>query len=176
MTLMEYVPPRHRTGPVGDAQAALQPLLDAMEGAEVDFVRQLWPSTATWGLALWENALGLSTDITENVDYRRSRIVSKLRGNGTTTVALIQNVSESYTNGDVDVIEYPAEYRFEIKFVGAIGIPPNLDDLKAAIEEIKPAHLQVDYVIIYRTWDMVAAYTWGDLSTHTWDDVREGDL
>ncbi|MNE88949.1 hypothetical protein D3C80_1863070 [compost metagenome] len=30
-----------------------------------------------------------------------------------------------------------------------VGIPPNLDDLKAVIEEIKPAHMQVEYEFSY---------------------------
>ncbi|MNP69599.1 hypothetical protein D3C76_1657190 [compost metagenome] len=30
-----------------------------------------------------------------------------------------------------------------------MGIPPNLDDLKAAIEEIKPAHMAVEFEFNY---------------------------
>ncbi|MNN78327.1 hypothetical protein D3C81_1948730 [compost metagenome] len=30
-----------------------------------------------------------------------------------------------------------------------VGIPPNLDDLKAVIEEIKPAHMKVEYEFSY---------------------------
>ena len=81
---------------------------------------------------------------------------------------MIQNVAESFSNGAVDVLEYPAEYRFEIKFTGTLGIPPNLDDLSAALEEIKPAHLAYDYIILYRTW--------GELEEKTWDEILGGEL
>ncbi|MMZ67964.1 hypothetical protein D1872_306060 [compost metagenome] len=30
-----------------------------------------------------------------------------------------------------------------------VGIPPNLDDLKEVIEEIKPAHMKVEYEFSY---------------------------
>lgn len=49
-----------------------------------------------------------------------------------TTVAMIQNVAESFSNGTVAVTEFPSRYRIEIKFVGSIGTPPNMDDLTAA--------------------------------------------
>lgn len=36
-------------------------------------------------------------------------------------------------------------YTFTVQFVGEKGTPPNLDDLKEAIQRIKPAHLDVIY-------------------------------
>lgn len=146
------------------------------EAAHDDFVDQLWPETATWGLSTWEEALGLPTDVSKDVESRRTRIVSKLRGSGPVTVEMIQNVAASFSGGDVEIIEYPAEYRFEVKFVGTIGIPPNMDDLTAALEEIKPAHLAYTYVIVYRIWSEVARHTWAALESRTWDDVLEGTI
>ncbi|MNJ78365.1 hypothetical protein D3C77_761030 [compost metagenome] len=43
----------------------------------------------------------------------------------------------------------PAEWSFTIKFIDTLGIPPNLDDLKAVIEEVKPAHMKVEYEFSY---------------------------
>lgn len=108
----------------------------------------------------------------KDLEYRRSRIRSKLRGSGVTTVALIESVAESFSNGDVAVTEYPAQYRLEIKFVGTIGIPPNMDDLTASLREIVPAHLQWDYVLIYNTWNMTKLHTWNELKARTWAQVK----
>lgn len=151
------------------------------EGAEFDQVRtsiedilkQLYVETATWGLDLWEQMLGLSSYAGKPVDQRRSRIISKLRGYGTVTVSLIKNVAESYVYGTVEVTEHPELYSFTVKFVDPRGIPPNLDDLKAAIEEIKPAHLALQYEFTCTVWGELNTWAknWGDLNALglTWD-------
>lgn len=175
--LIAYLPDFYAGSPqVSALQGTLDRQTQALWTAEGGLIDQLDVSKATWGLAYWEKSLGLETDLERPDEYRRTRILSKLRGQGTTTVAMIQNVAESFSNGAVDVLEYPAEYRFEIKFTGTLGIPPNLDDLTAAIEEIKPAHLAYDYVIIYRTWGDVKGYTWSQLKSRTWADVRGGTI
>jgi uncharacterized protein YmfQ (DUF2313 family) len=137
---------------------------------------QLNVETATWGLDLWEKAYGIKTDVSKSYAFRRARIESKMRSQGVTTVAMIKNVAESFSNGEVDVIEHPEEYRFEIKFIGTLGIPPNMDDLTGAIKEIKPAHLDFAYVYTFITWDKVEAYhhTWDewDAKNLTWDEFE----
>lgn len=176
MRLIDYLPQRHRASAIGLFQEGLEGAMAAQEAAHDDFTAQLWPTTATWGLAVWEEALGLATDAAKDTQYRRTRIVSKLRGSGPVTVEMLRNVAASFSGGEVEVIEYPEEYRFEVKFVGTIGIPPNMDDLSAAIEEVKPAHLAYTCVIVYRLWREIGGRTWGELAAHTWKDVKGGDI
>lgn len=176
MSLLDALPPRHRQSEAGDLQKAIQPLLDALDAAHADFVAQLWPQTASWGLGAWETALGLERDESKDAASRRSRIISKLRGAGTTTASLIENVAESFANGQVEVHERPAEYGFTLEFVSRIGLPPGMDDLKAAVEEIKPAHLRVDYLIRYRTYGELAAHTYGSVAGKSYQTLKEGEL
>lgn len=149
--------------------------LDTVAANNTDILNQCFVATATWGLKYWEQFLGIVVDETKDADYRRSVIVSKIRGAGTITVAMIQNVAESYENGEVDITEYPAQSYFTVTFVGTLGIPPNLDDLKAAIEAIKPAHLGVTYVFTYMTWAQLEGYNhmWDewDAKNLTWDEL-----
>lgn len=159
-----------------DLQEAMEPEIMALRAYQGDVAKQLAVSTATWGLRYWEETLGITVDESKSLDFRRSRIASKLRGSGVVTVALVKSVAESFSNGDVDVTEYPAEYRLEIKFVGTVGIPPNMEDLTASLREIMPAHLQWDYIIVYNIWDVVGHYTWAELAEHSWQDVKERDL
>ncbi len=177
MNLLEYLPKGYGNSPqiralVGGVDQAVADLWAREDG----FLAQLDVHTATWGLHWWEEALGIEVDESRDPAFRRSRIISKLRGQGTTTVAMVKTVAESFSNGAVDIVERPAEYRLEIKFVGTIGIPPNMEDLSAALNEILPAHLAYDYIIIYRTWGQVANRTWGDLAAKTWSDVLGGEL
>lgn len=175
--LMAYLPESYDGSPeTRTIQEAVQPELEALWEGRDSLLAQLDPNTATWGLDYWEQALGLATDQSKEMEYRRSRIVSKLRGSGTTTAALIKNVSESFTNGEVDVEEAYGEYTVRIRFVGRIGIPPNLEDLRDALKDIMPAHLAWEFVITYRLNQEIQAYTHGGLAVFQHQTIREGDL
>jgi Uncharacterized protein conserved in bacteria (DUF2313). len=159
-----------------DLQNAMEPSVLAAWSARDGLMDQLCADTATWGLTYWEQALGIPVEAEKSYAFRRSRVKSKLRGAGTTTVAMIQNVSESYSNGTVEITEHPEKYTIDIKFVGTVGIPPNMDDLTATLREIMPAHLHWDYIIIYNTWSSISTRTWSALAAHTWRDIKESDL
>lgn len=177
MKLLEYLPAFYANSPeMEDLQAAMQPEIDRLRAETESMMEQLCVRTATWGLVYWERGLGIPVDLAKPLDYRRSRVESKLRGQGTVTKAMIQNVAESFSNGQVDVLEYPAEFRFEVKFTGTIGIPPNMDDLSDALEEIKPAHLTYTYIILFRTWELLGQHTWGQLAAYTWRQLKEGEI
>jgi len=136
-------------------------------------LNQFFINTADFTLERWERELGIEVNNTYDINFRRSKILSKIRGQGTITVNLIKTVSESFANGEVDVVENNPTYSFTIKFVGLKGIPPNLDDLKAAIEDIKPAHLSVGYSFTYNTWnDVISSMTWDTVKTGTWENLK----
>ena len=99
-----------------------------------------------------EEDVGLVPDTTANLDTRRGRILSRLRGTGTVTKAMMKNVAKSFINGDIEIMEYPSKYCFAVKFTSKTGVPYNLGDIKSMIEEIKPAHLAVEYIFTYRLW------------------------
>ncbi|TYA12820.1 DUF2313 domain-containing protein [Paenibacillus faecis] len=123
--------------------------LDELYRALNETLDQFFVRTATWGLDRWEQELGLTTDKEKPLEQRRALVESKLRGAGQFSGRLVKNVAEAYDGGTVDVTFAPSEWSFTVKFVDTIGIPPNLDDLRAMIEEIKPAHLAVEYEFSY---------------------------
>lgn len=171
--LMKYLPPYYRTSRVMNSiQAAIGSELAKLWQALNETLDQFYVDRATWGLALWEKELGLQADPSLPLDWRRSVIKAKLRGVGTTTKALIQSVAAAFSGGETEVIEYPSEYRFVVKFIGTRGIPPNLADLTRAIEEIKPAHLAFSYAYTYMVWNETPTYTWAQASVMTWDQFR----
>jgi uncharacterized protein YmfQ (DUF2313 family) len=156
--------------------SAKQIEIDGVNNVIQDLINQCFVDTATWGLDYWENLLGIVTDQSKDVSYRRSTIKAKLRGSGTITVQLIENVASSFSNGEVAIIEHPAIYSFEVKFVGTIGVPPNMADLQNAIDQIKPAHLAVTYTYLYTQWSKVKTATWETVKTGTWDGLRNGEV
>lgn len=128
---------------------ALSKQTEKLEAARDSLFEQFHVNTATWGLTLREKALGLETDVSSPDDWRRSRVLSKMRGQGVINTTMIANVAASFSGGEIEIIERPGDYAFDVKFVGIIGTPPNMDDLTAAIDEIKPAHLLYRYIYSY---------------------------
>ena len=101
---------------VSELERVLGEQAGALRVSESDTLAQLWVDTATWGLDLWEQWVGLPSDRTRPYSYRRSRIKAKLRGQGATTAEMLRSVVASFgfEPSQISVIEHPAEYQFEI--------------------------------------------------------------
>lgn len=162
--LMDRYPDFFRASPeFTDTQAGLETEMRALWSARDGLMDQVTVDTATWGLSYWEKTLGIPVEQGNDLAYRRSRIRSKLRGFGVTTVAVIESVAKSFTSGAVTVTEFPRTSRLEIKFGGSSGAPLNLDDLTATLREIMPAHLAWHYVTaanIYAGMALVRGDVW----------------
>ena len=107
---------------------------------------------------------------------RRSNILAKMRGYGICTKELIQSITASYTNGDVEVDDSNANnYIIWIYFTTKTGKPTALEQIKNAINVVIPAHLIVKYRYKYRTWDEVLenSNSWNDLVLYTWQEILE---
>ncbi|MBW9158864.1 YmfQ family protein [Clostridium tagluense] len=179
MLLSEYLPPdivnlRTFTTLLNPEQIEINSLNNSAQ----DIINQCFVETATWGLVFWESFFGIATNLSKDINYRRTIINAKRRGIGTVTISMIKNVAESFNNGEVDVTEDSANYSFKLTFVSNGGIPQNLSDLKTAIEQIKPAHLGVVYDFKYMVWDALDAknLTWDQLDAKKviWDVFETG--
>lgn len=102
-------------------------------------------------------------------------LLGKLRGAGKVNAELIENVASAYANGEVDVtVDVPA-YTIVVTFVGTYGIPAQIDALKETLREIIPAHLAINYVFRFFTYDELldTGMTYSALTAtgKTYDDV-----
>lgn len=145
---------------------------DELHDDVLDFCKQLYVDSATWGLIYWEQFLDLRTNLEEPIANRRSRIKTILRGQGTITKDILKSVCASFVNGEVEIIELSADYMFHIKFVGEIGIPDNIEYIRETVNKIKPAHLGFEFIYIYNTYNDLAAFTYDHLSAYTYDQLR----
>lgn len=149
--------------------------LDAAEAVIDDADAQCLISTATSSLSRWEKIYGIP-ESEDSADRRRERLLARKIGGGTGTIAHLKKVISSFSNGEVEITEVYGSYMIKIEFVGMLGVPPFLDDVKAAIDEIIPAHIAYSIVIAYRTWADLSTKTWADISTKTWADIAEGEI
>ena len=120
---------------VSELERVLGEQAEALRVSESDTLAQLWIDTATWGLDLWEQWAGLPVDRTRPYSYRRSRIKAKLRGQGATTAEMLRSVV--------------ASFGYDVSLVSDVG------GIEAAVNEIKPAHL--DYWFTYELAQLLAA-------------------
>lgn len=134
-------------------------------------LEQFFVDSATYGLDYWEKMLGISKN-NNDIQTRRENIKARMRSRGTTTVSVIKNICEAYSNGEVDIIVNHSDYSFVIDFIGSIGIPRAFAELDKTINEIKPCHLAHSYRFNYNTHSNLANYTHEQLANYTHDEMR----
>ncbi|AJA42603.1 hypothetical protein phiCT453B_51 (endogenous virus) [Clostridium phage phiCT453B] len=155
MKLKSYVPPFiTEIKEINDILDSQQAEFDKLNLTIEDIKKQCFICTATWGLVLWEEFLNITTDTSKSIRERRSNILARIRGQGTTTVEVIRDIAKAYAD-KVEVIEDNPNYAFYINLESYNGYPFNLDSLYSNIEEIKPAHLECKYKLKSTTKDKI---------------------
>lgn len=94
--------------------------------------------TLTISLRAYEKLMKITPHADATIDERRSAIRARWRANGKNSMKLIQDVCDSWKNGEVEA--HFVSGKLQIKFVGEYGIPRTLQHLLNEVEEIKPAH------------------------------------
>lgn len=145
MDLMQKLPSEAYNGErhVKVFQDAINAQVADVQAARDDFKLQCSPTTATWGLSKYEQEVGIPVDESKPIEQRRSAYIAKRRGVGTTTATVLKNIAKSFCTGggDVEVIEHKREFWLEFIFTNTPIL--NTTDLKAILEELKPAHMEV---------------------------------
>lgn len=177
MDLMELLP-EYYTGntTMEELQGILSTDIYALAAKFGETIDECFVNTASALLSRYEQVYGLKVDVSKTDEFRRERIRAKIRGIGTVTKQMIIDTAKSYSNGEVEVIEDPASYSFQIKFIGTIGIPANMADLTLTIEEIKPAHLAYTFEYTYNTNSVLSAFTHAQLAAFTHTQLREEEI
>lgn len=135
--------------------------------------RNLFYDTAFETLSIYERDLGIKTNSNLRYDQRREQISARNRASfDQTTEGTIKSVASAYSNGEVEINPTEIDGIYEIKFVGTIGIPNNMEGLQKTLEIIMPAHLGWTYKFIFNPWEAWKGKTWGDCVKMNWNDLR----
>lgn len=121
--------------------------LDALDNYIADIAAQMDVDRATWGLDLYEREAGIKIDYNRGYEERRAGIKAKWRSSGKADIYLLQQVADSWQNGTVKVGF--VDGKIDITFSGEYGVPTRLDGLEKALDEVKPAHLDIAYHFMY---------------------------
>lgn len=133
--------------------------------------KQFFLDDATWGVDKWEKMLGIKPNNLD-LDTRKENIKAIMRARGTSTLNQIKSICEAYSNGEVDIIVDHANYFFTVDFIGTIGVPKALDQLKIKLDELKPAHLGYKFKFNYNTNKDLSKFTHEQLAKYTHDELR----
>lgn len=136
-------------------------------------IDQPFVNTATYTLDRWEKELGIETIPQRSLDSRRHFIIAKLRGVGTVTKDLLNDIVNAFYYSEVT--EIPSELKAKIKLLGKRGIPKNLEDIEVAVTDVIPAHVDHEYEYTWLTWEEVeqASLTWEEAETYTYDQLEK---
>lgn len=117
----------------------LQKDVDFVSG---DFISQIFPQTATWGLKYFEEEYGLNTDISKTLEQRRQMLMSLMFQKKPLTPYRIKQLVKGITGIDCDILENYAPNTFKVIVRGYFE---NVNLIKEVLDEKAPAHL--NYVI-----------------------------
>lgn len=166
----ELVPGYHLA--CAQSRALIETLADASLAAKAalnDVMDQLFVETATWGLDLWEQQIGIETDQSLSQEIRRAAIKKKLVSNGQTTADMVRQLAEVITGYEARVI-VNTDYSFSLDFLGEKTKLADIDvaEVRSIVEQIKPAHLRF----------IIAEITWQDLESLglTWQYFADSQI
>ena len=171
MSLINKLPSFYGNGITKSIQDSFNIETDLINKEVENTLNQFFVDSATHGLDYWEKMLGISKN-NNDIQTRRENIKAKMRSRGTTSIEVIKNICEAYSNGIVEIIVNHSDYSFVIDFVGSIGVPKAFAELDKTVEEIKPCHLAHSYKFNYNTHNDLSKYTHEELANYTHEEIR----
>ena len=150
---------------------AVQSEDDRQRQEALEAARQLFLDSLTFLLPVEERIAGLSPGQGDTQEARRSALQAKWRSaTGKCDIDLIQRVCDAWAYGEVEVGYQPGEIL--LRFIGQYGVPAAqaLAALQAAVLEVIPAHLAVQYFYRYLLVREVHGMKIGELQAHKMHD------
>lgn len=112
-----------------------------------DMPNQFHPQTATWGLRLWEEMMGIDGGV-ENIEERRNNLLMKLMTLPRITPISLERLIKNIAKADVEVIRNIAPYTFQVR-IKDNSLECNNRLIRKIIENYKEAHMA-----FYQVYDM----------------------
>lgn len=119
-----------------------------------DLLDQCYVDSATWGLTIWEDLVGI-TNPARGYAARRAAVKARLQATYSVTLAFVNDLVNQYVvNNSAVVIDVPADYRIDIMIHD--GQVVSWSDMLKALQTWLPAH--IGYKIIAQTGASASVY------------------
>ena len=167
---------KHRINKLNAVDPLTQAILNAA-GQEMDIADQeieqlgkdqFFDSCSMDRLLAYEKEAGITPLEGQTESGRRSSVEAKWKSSGKVDVAMLQAVADSWKNGRVDVDFL--DNKIQITFSDEYGLPADRKGLEIALDDVKPAHLPIIYLIRYLMLTDIEAMTLTELETHKLSD------
>lgn len=107
----------------------------------------------------------------KTLEGKRTELEARWKIKGKCTLKLLQDIANAWRNGQTEITFVNG--MILVKFISITGIPDDLEQLKFALEEAKPAHLGIEYSFKYRFWKDLPPKPWQYYSRFTWKELME---
>ena len=162
---------------IKDIYESKQAEIDLLNNDIQDLTNNLFVESSTWSLEKREKEYNIPIDLDDTLENRRSRILARKVSKGRAfTKETIETIANQFANGSVEVIEHLENDYFTVKFVSTKGIPPKIQDVYDAINEVKASWLDIDYEFKYNTVGYIKEFTVREISKYTVGEVLTEDL
>lgn len=108
-----------------------------------DFISQIFPQTATWGLVAWEDEFGITPDASKTIEQRRQYLMSVMYKHTPMTPYRIKQMVEGITGFNCDIVE---NYRQNTMLISIRGYYTNVNAIRTELDKRLPAHM--NYIVV----------------------------
>lgn len=158
---------RTEGGVSGGEISALGRGLDGVHEVLSELEHELFLTTAeSYGLTNYEKLLPLKPAY-RSIGERRNALVGLLRMDGASFTLDAINATLCGCGIAAEAAECARPLTVTVSFPGTRGIPESFEQLRAAIEQIIPCHLEIEYFFVYTQWDYLEQYF------ATWDEIED---
>lgn len=174
--MIEMLPYYYRKSQVvTDIYDTIQKALDVLNTDISELERDLFIAT-TVDFTRHEEDVGLE-QVSTDAETKRARVISRLQGSKLLTLSELERIVTDYDKTGCTITESYEDYIVTIIFSGRKGRPYNFDQIQSIIEELKPAHLKINYVFLKNTWGDIKTKlgVWGNANKFTWGEIKEYD-
>lgn len=189
--IIDYVTPKYGNSYVGLwIFQVIGTELDDMRIWTDEMRNQITPSKATWGLYYFQQDYGLNLDerllaiapgipeeelppeTQEIIIQSRQEIITKIRERSPANPTNIANIISGLTGRNIKIIENTAINTFDLIILAGANAY-NIQAVYRKMQQIKPAHLTVEY-FGQLTIEQLQAYTYGQLGAYTYGQIKNG--
>jgi hypothetical protein len=114
--------------------------------------------------------VGITPNANAAFELRRAHVLARLRGIGTATKEMIISIVKAFWDSEIQLSE--REFKVALTFVGFNGYPAGFEDIRAAVLEVLPAHLELDFDIHFCRHEELKKFTHAELKAFTHLQIR----
>lgn len=160
---------------VKDLYAVITAALERLDADISEFERDMFIAT-TADFSHHESDVGLAP-VSADAETKRARVMSRLQGTKLLTLSELERIVTNYDKTGCTIEEDYENYTVTIIFSGRKGQPYNFEQIRATIDELKPAHILINYEFMKNTWaDMRSKLgIWANAHQFTWSGIKVYD-